>query len=132
MKLLSIACTGCSCPCHAALQLSKCPSAAVCTATGHTQLYTGFTFLSTVKSTKFSRPGYPGVLNLVPLGTKFSTPESRKNSKAGYILYEERLRGTAQKGCFCVRNGSVTPREEGFTKQTQVMLLGGWCAEDVA
>ena len=36
---------------------------------------------------------------------------------------------TAQKGCFCVRNGSVTPREEGFTKQTQVMLLGGWCAE---
>ena len=37
---------------------------AVCT--GYTQLYTGFTFLSTVKSTKFSRPGYPGVLNLVP------------------------------------------------------------------
>jgi hypothetical protein len=30
-----------------------------------------------------------------------------------------------------VRNGSVSPREEGFTKQTQVMLLGGWCAEDV-
>ena len=84
------------------------------------------------KSTKFSRPGYPGVLNLVPLGTKFSTPESRKNSKAGYILYEERLRGTAQKGCFCVRNGSATPREEGFAKQTQVMLLGRWCAEDVA
>ena len=44
------------------------------------------------------------------------------------LSYEERLR-TAQKGCFCVRNGSVTPREEGFTKQTQVMLLGGWCAE---
>jgi hypothetical protein len=38
----------------------------------------------------------------------------------------------AQKGCFCVRNGSLTPREEGFAKQTHVMLLGGWCAEDVA
>ena len=36
--------------------------------------YTGFTFLSTVKSSKFSRPGHPGVLNLVLLGTKFSTP----------------------------------------------------------
>jgi hypothetical protein len=36
--------------------------------------YTGFTFLSTVKSSKFSRLGHPGVLNLVPLGTKFSTP----------------------------------------------------------
>jgi hypothetical protein len=45
---------------------------------------------------------------------------------------EERLRGTAQKGCFCVRNGSIKPTEEGFTKQTQVMLLGKWCAEDVA
>jgi hypothetical protein len=33
----------------------------------------------------------------------------------------ERLR----KGCFCVRNGSATPREEGFVKQTQVMLHGG-------
>ena len=34
----------------------------------------------------------------------------------------------------CARNGSVTPREEGFAKQTQVMLLGGWgwSAEDVA
>jgi hypothetical protein len=32
-----------------------------------------------------------------------------------------------RKAVFCVRNGSVTPREEGFTKQTQVMLLGGWC-----
>jgi hypothetical protein len=31
-----------------------------------------------------------------------------------------------------VRNGSVTPREEGFAKQTQVMLLGKWCDEDVA
>ena len=40
------------------------------------------------------------------------------------LLYEERLR-TAQKGCFCVRNGSVTPRQEGFAKQTQVRLLGG-------
>ena len=36
----------------------------------------------------------------------------------------ERLR-TSQKGCFCVRNGSVTPREEGLAKQTQVRLLGG-------
>ena len=32
---------------------------------------------------------------------------------------------------FCVRNGSVTPREEGFAKQTQVMLLGRWLVEDV-
>jgi hypothetical protein len=29
-----------------------------------------------------------------------------------------------KKGYFYVRNGSVTPREEGFAKQTQVMLLG--------
>ena len=36
-----------------------------------------------------------------------------------------------KKGCFFVRNGSVTPREEGFAKQTQVMLLGGWFADDV-
>jgi hypothetical protein len=26
---------------------------------------------------------------------------------------------------FFVRNGSITPREEGFTKQTQIMLLAG-------
>jgi hypothetical protein len=31
-----------------------------------------------------------------------------------------------------MRNGSVTPREEGFVKQTQVVLLERWCAEDVA
>ena len=30
-----------------------------------------------------------------------------------------------------MRNGSVTPRGEGFTKQTQLMLLGRWCVEDV-
>jgi hypothetical protein len=30
-----------------------------------------------------------------------------------------------------VRNGSVTPREEGFAKQMQVMLFGGWSADDV-
>jgi hypothetical protein len=30
-----------------------------------------------------------------------------------------------KKGCFYVRNGLVTPGEEGFAKQTQVMLLGG-------
>jgi hypothetical protein len=24
------------------------------------------------------------------------------------------------------------PREEGFAKQTQVMLLGGWSADDIA
>ena len=42
----------------------------------------------------------------------------------------ERLK-TAQKGCFCVRNGSATPREEGLAKQTQVRLLGGWSADDV-
>ena len=46
------------------------------------------------------------------------------------LLCEERLR-TAQKGCFCVRNGSVTPREEGFAKQTQVMLFGGWTVDDM-
>jgi hypothetical protein len=33
---------------------------------------------------------------------------------------------------FCVSNGSVTPREEGFVKQTQVMLLGGWLSNDAA
>jgi hypothetical protein len=31
-----------------------------------------------------------------------------------------------------VRNGSATPREEGFAKQTHVILLGGWYAEDVS
>ena len=30
-----------------------------------------------------------------------------------------------------MRSGSATPREEGFAKQTQVMLLGGWYAEDM-
>ena len=30
-----------------------------------------------------------------------------------------------------MRNGSVTPREEGFAKQTQVMLLGEWSADAV-
>ena len=30
-----------------------------------------------------------------------------------------------------MRNGSVTPRKEGFAKRTQVMLLGGWSAVDV-
>ena len=30
-----------------------------------------------------------------------------------------------------MRNGSVTPREEGLAKQTQVRLLGGWSADDV-
>ena len=76
--------------------------------------YTGFTFLSTVKSTKFSRPGYPGVLNLVPLGTKFSTAQIRKNSRAGYILYEERLRGTAQKGCFLREKRLSNAQERGI------------------
>jgi hypothetical protein len=37
----------------------------------------------------------------------------------------------SEKGCFRVRNGSATPREEGFAKQTQVMLLGGLSVEDV-
>jgi hypothetical protein len=36
-----------------------------------------------------------------------------------------------RKGRFCVRNGSVTPGEEGSAKQTQVMLLGGWSPEDL-
>jgi hypothetical protein len=36
------------------------------------------------------------------------------------------------KRLFCVRNGSVTPREVGFAKQTQVMLLEGWSVDDVA
>ena len=30
-----------------------------------------------------------------------------------------------------MRNGLVTPKTEGFVKQTQVMLLGGLCAEDM-
>jgi hypothetical protein len=38
----------------------------------------------------------------------------------------------SRKAVFCVRNGSATPRGEGSAKQTQVMLLGGWSAEDVA
>ena len=37
----------------------------------------------------------------------------------------------SMKAVFCVRNGSVAPREEGFAKQPQVMLLGGWSTEDV-
>ena len=31
-----------------------------------------------------------------------------------------------------MRNGSVTPGEESLAKQTQVMLLRRWLAEDVA
>jgi hypothetical protein len=31
-----------------------------------------------------------------------------------------------------VSNGSVTSKEEGFAKQTQVMLLGEWFFDDVA
>ena len=31
-----------------------------------------------------------------------------------------------------MRNGSVTPREEGLAKQTQVMLLREWSTDDVA
>ena len=38
----------------------------------------------------------------------------------------------AQKGCFRVSNGSVTPREEGFVKQTQVMPVRRWFIDDVA
>ena len=30
-----------------------------------------------------------------------------------------------------MRNGSVTPRDEGSAKQTQVLLLGRWSADDV-
>jgi hypothetical protein len=33
---------------------------------------------------------------------------------------------------FCVSNGSVTPKEEGFAKQTQVMLLGRWLSDAAA
>ena len=32
---------------------------------------------------------------------------------------------------FCGRNGSAMPNEEGFAKQTQVMLLGGLSADAV-
>ena len=35
-------------------------------------------------------------------------------------------------GRFCVRNGSVTLETKGLAKQTQVVLLGQLCAEDVA
>jgi hypothetical protein len=31
-----------------------------------------------------------------------------------------------------VSNGLVTPRKEGFVKQTQVMLLGEWLSDDLA
>jgi hypothetical protein len=44
---------------------------------------------------------------------------------------EERLKGTTQKGYFCARTALATPMEEGFAKQTQVMLLRGWSTEDV-
>jgi hypothetical protein len=37
----------------------------------------------------------------------------------------------SMKVIFCVRDGSVTPREKGSAKRTQVMLLGGWSTEDV-
>jgi hypothetical protein len=35
------------------------------------------------------------------------------------------------KRLFYVRNGSITPKEEEFAKQTQVMLLGGWSTDDM-
>ena len=38
------------------------------------------------KSTKFSRPGYPGVLNLVPVGTKFSTPSRFRHADPWTVL----------------------------------------------
>jgi hypothetical protein len=38
----------------------------------------------------------------------------------------------AQKGYFCVSNGSVTHMQEGFAQQTQVMLLKQWLSNDVA
>ena len=59
----------------------------------------------------------PRVLNLVPRRVE------RKVKPVTFCMRngsEERLR----KAVFCVRNGSATPREEGFAKQTQVMLLG--------
>ena len=31
-----------------------------------------------------------------------------------------------------MRNGPITPKKEGSAKQTQVMLLRGWSADDVA
>ena len=46
------------------------------------------------------------------------------------LLREERL-NTAQKGRFCVREGSVTPKEEGFAQQTQIMLPRGLSGDDV-
>ena len=30
-----------------------------------------------------------------------------------------------------MRNGSVAPKEDGSAKQTQILLLGRWSAEDV-
>ena len=36
-----------------------------------------------------------------------------------------------KKAVFCVRNGSVMPRKEGFAKHTPVMLLEGWSTDDV-
>jgi hypothetical protein len=59
----------------------------------------------------------------------------RYNCPCSSCLYCSVVLGTAKNGSerlFCVRNGSVPPREEDFTKQTQIMLLEGWCAEDVA
>jgi hypothetical protein len=42
-------------------------------------------------------------------------------------LGHELLVGDA--GARAVRNGSATPREEGFAKRTQIILLEGWSAD---
>ena len=49
-----------------------------------------------------------------------------------YNFYEPFSETFSKEADLCVRNGLVTPRDEGFAKQTQVMLLGRWYAEDVA
>jgi hypothetical protein len=63
--------------------------------------------------------------------SKAGVPGTHSYGVSIALFCEERLR-TAQKGCFCVRNGSVTLGEESFAKQTQVMLLGRWFAQDMA
>ena len=49
-----------------------------------------------------------------------------------FCMERPSVQTSSRKAVFCVRNGSVTPREEGSAKQTHVMLLMRWYAEDVA
>ena len=66
----------------------------------------------------------------VEICTAVSFPLLRKLKV--YPFFEQISKTFSKKAVFCVRNGSVTPRDEGSAKQTQVLLLGRRSAEDVA